>query len=84
MDLEKFLSENKLCNDRFTFDEIFRFLLRNNFSDEEAKDTIIFNCSLSTMVFQERIHNCYYKNIKTNEKISKDLLDFKNAIKENI
>lgn len=84
MDVQKFLIENQKCHDRFTFDKIFRFLLKNNFTDEEAKDIILFNCSLSALVFQERIHNDYYKEIIVNEEISSDLLDFKRKIIDKI
>jgi hypothetical protein len=80
MNVEKFLIENQRCYDRFTFDKVFRFLLSNDFTDEEAKDIILFNCSLSTLVFQERINNYYYKTIKVNEEISGDLLDLKKKI----
>jgi len=44
----------------FSFDNFFRLLLKNDFSREEAIDFIIANCSLSGLVFQERIHNKSY------------------------
>ncbi len=80
MNVEKFLIENQQCYERFTFDKVFRFLLSNDFTDEEAKDIILFNCSLSSMVLQERINNDYYKKIKVNGEISSDLLDLKKKI----
>ena len=80
MEVEKYLVENQQCYNRFKFDKIFRFLLSNDFSNEEAKDVILFNCTLSALVFQERIHNGYYKRIAVNEGISSDLLELKNEI----
>jgi hypothetical protein len=73
-EIENFLRANEICYDRFTFDKIFRFLLKNDFSHEDAKDLILYNCSLSSLVLQERIHNRFYKKIKTGDEISKDLL----------
>jgi hypothetical protein len=77
-EIEKYLEENKACFDRFTFDNVFRFLLANKYTHEEAKDMILYNCSLSALTFQERIHNGYYKKIKVNEKFSKDLQELIN------
>ena len=79
-EIEKFLEENCECFDRFTFDRIFRFLLEKGASHKEAKDYILFNCSLSLIIFQERIDNGYYKKIKVNEKVSEDLLKLQNDI----
>jgi len=53
----EFLLNHEICCDRFTFDKIFRFLLGNDFDHEDAKDLIIYNCSLSVLVLQERVHN---------------------------
>ncbi len=72
-EIEQYLLENQECFDRFTFDNIFRFLLKNGTSNEEAKDVILFNCSLSAIIFQERIDNDYYKSISVLESISEDL-----------
>jgi hypothetical protein len=70
-------------NDRFTFDNKFRYLLKNKFSNEEAKEFLMNNYSLSALVFQERIENEFYKNILPSEIISKDLLELKNEIVKN-
>lgn len=78
--IEKYLSGNQICYDRFSFDKIFRFLLSNDYTNEEAKDMILFNCSLSAIIFQERIDNNYYKKIKITDIISEDLLALKNEI----
>ncbi len=72
-DIEKYLSKNQECFDRFTFDNIFRCLLQQGASNEEAKDIILFNCSLSAIIFQERIDNDYYKSISVFDASSKDL-----------
>jgi hypothetical protein len=79
-EIEEFLSKNEICYDRFTFDKIFRFLLINDYSHEEAKDLILFNCSLSATVLQERIHNYYYEEIDVEDEISADLLAWKNEV----
>jgi hypothetical protein len=47
----------------YTFDNLFRLLLKNNFDYEEALDFVLFNCSLSALVFQERIHNKGYRKL---------------------
>jgi hypothetical protein len=64
--------------DRFSFDNFFRLLLRSGFEHEEALDFILGNCSLSAIVFQERIYNKYYLNISTEETISDDLIILRN------
>ncbi|BAU56255.1 hypothetical protein [Mucilaginibacter gotjawali] len=79
-EIEDFLREHEICYDRFTFDKIFRFLLKNDFDHEEAKDVIMYNCSLSALVLQERIHNDYYFSINIEDEISTDLLALKNEI----
>jgi len=71
--VEEFLKDNFECFDRFTFDKIFRFLLSQDFSQEDAKDLILCNCALSAIIFQERIYNDYYKRITESEFISEDL-----------
>ena len=73
-EIEEFLREHEICYDRFTFDKVFRFLLLNDFDHEDAKDLIFYNCSLSALVLQERIHNRYYRKIQAEDEISDDLL----------
>jgi len=63
--------------DRFSFDNLFRLLLIHGFEREEALNFILCNCALSALVFQERLHNCYYLNIQVDEVISPDLLQLK-------
>jgi hypothetical protein len=84
MFLGNYLKENYKIYDRFTFDQVFRFLLSNDFEHEEAKDIIMNNCALSALVLQERIHNEYYYRISVNEEISEDLNEFISEIAEKI
>ncbi len=72
----------KEINDRFTFDKLFRELIYNEYSFEEAKEFIMNNYSLSILVFQERIENGFYKNISLCEE-SKDLMELRNSIYSN-
>jgi len=69
--------------DRFSFDNFFRLLLNNDFDHKEALNFILCNCSLSTLVFQERIYNKYYLNISTEETIFDDLIDLRNQALSN-
>lgn len=78
MELEDYLENNRECYDRFTFDKIFRYLLSLDFSDDEAKDIILYNCSHSALVLQERIENGFYKKITS--ETSKDLQELKNEL----
>jgi hypothetical protein len=80
MNIEDFFDENRECFDRFTFDEIFKYLLSEDYSHEEAKDLILFNCSLSAIVFQERIDNGFYETIEVDDEISSDMREMKNEI----
>ena len=80
MSIEDFLEQNKKCYDRFTFDKVFKFLLLQDYSHEEAKDIILFNCHLSAITFQERIENGFYKKINVDDEISEDLKKMRNEI----
>ena len=66
--------------DRFTFDRLFRNLLRDGYDHEEVKEMILHNCALSTLVMQERIYNRYYLKIFVDGRISDDLLELMNEI----
>jgi hypothetical protein len=61
----------------YTFDNFFRLLLKNGFKHEESLLFILFNCSLSALVFQERIHNKRYKKLSAKDAISPDLASCK-------
>lgn len=67
-------------NDRFSFDKVFRNLLQDEFSHEDAKDYILDNYLLSALVFQERIENNFYLNISYKEKNSSDLVGLINEV----
>ena len=58
--------------DRFTFDNLFRLLLSNNFDHEDAMMFMIANCSMSALVFQERIHNERYLELSIEDVLPED------------
>jgi len=58
--------------DRFSFDNLFRLLLANNFDHEDALMFMIANCSMSALVFQERIHNERYLELSAEDVLSAD------------
>ena len=70
-----YIKENYEVFDRFTFDYLFKRLLADGYDNEDAKDIILYNCALSTLVTQERIDNEYYLEIFVNDVIAPDLLD---------
>ncbi|OYD15600.1 hypothetical protein CH333_05345 [candidate division WOR-3 bacterium JGI_Cruoil_03_44_89] len=57
----------------YTFDNLFRLLLTNGFDHEESLYFILCNCSLSALVFQERIHNKGYKKLSAKDASPTDL-----------
>ena len=61
----------------FTFDNLFRLLLKNDFDYEDGISFILANCSLSAIVFQERIHNKQYKKLSEDDALSPDLAAMK-------
>jgi hypothetical protein len=67
--------ENYEVFDRFTFDYLFKRLLADGYDHEEAKDMILYNCALSTIVTQERIDNDYYFEISVDSRTAPDLID---------
>jgi hypothetical protein len=78
--LEKFPKDHNglfIVYDRFTFDDLFRLLLKSDFDHEEALCFILSNCSLSALVFQERIYNKVYKKLSEEDAISPDLAAYK-------
>ncbi len=78
--LPDYIKENYEVYDRFTFDYLFKRLLADGYDHEEAKDIILYNCALSTLVTQERIDNEYYWEISVNDKIAPDLLQLREQI----
>ena len=73
--LPNYIKEYYEVFDRFTFDSLFKRLLADGYDNEEAKDIILYNCALSTLVMQERLYNEYYWEILVNDVIAPDLLD---------
>lgn len=70
-----YIKENYEVCDRFTFDYLFKRLLADGYDNEEAKDIILYNCALSTLVMQERLYNEYFWEISVDDIIAPDLLD---------
>ncbi len=73
--LPDYIKENYEVFDRFTFDYLFKRLLVDGYVHEDAKDIILYNCALSTLVTQERIDNEYYLDISVSDGMAPDLLD---------
>ena len=78
--LPDYIKENYEVFDRFTFDYLFKKLLADGYDNEEAKDIILYNCALSTLVTQERIDNEYYLEISESDTIAPDLLQLREQI----
>ena len=57
----------------YTFDNLFRLLLKNSLDHEEALFFILANCSLSVVVFQERIHNRKYRELSSEDVFPADI-----------
>lgn len=75
-----YVRENYEVFDRFTFDYLFKRLLADGYDHEEAKDIIIHNCALSTLVMQERLYNEYYLEISVDDEMAPDLMALKEEI----
>ena len=61
----------------YTFDHFFRLLLKSGFDHEDALMFVICHCSLSVIVFQERIHNERYLDLDAKDAISPELASVK-------
>lgn len=61
----------------YSFDNLFRLLLKNGFDHKEALWFILANCSLSALIFQERIHNKRYKKLSGKDAKPPDLAALK-------
>jgi hypothetical protein len=57
----------------FTFDNIFRLLLENGFDHEESLRLVLLHCSLSALVYQERIHNKRYRELSAKDALPANL-----------
>jgi len=73
--LPDYIKENYEVFDRFTFDYLFKKLLADGHDHEDAKDIILYNCALSTLVMQEKLYNEYYLEISVEDGMAPDLLD---------
>ncbi len=73
--LPDYIKDNYEVFGRFTFDDLFNRLLADGYDNEEAKDIILYNCALSTLVMQERLYNEYYLEISVSDGMAPDLLD---------
>lgn len=74
--LEKFPKDRNglyIVYELYTFDNLSRSLLKNGFDHKEALCFILANCSLSALVFQERIHNKRYKQLSGKDALPSDL-----------
>lgn len=58
--------------DRFTFDNLFRLLLKADFDYKDALYFMLANFSLSALVFQERIHNKKYRKLPAGDVLPPD------------
>jgi hypothetical protein len=74
-ELSDYLKGNYRVFDRFTFDCLFKKLLMDGYSNEQAKDLILFNFELSLLVIQERLDNGYYLEIKADDNMAPDILN---------
>ena len=72
--LPSYIIENYEVYDRFTFDYLLTRLLAEGYDHEEAKDTILYNCALSTLVMQERIYNEHYLQMSVTDGCAPDLM----------
>ena len=78
--LPDYIKENYEVFGRFTFDYLFKRLLADGYDNKEAKDIILYNCALSTLVTQERIDNEYYLEICESDTTAPDLLQLREQI----
>jgi len=54
----------------YSFDNFFRLLLKHKLNHKDSLYFILCNCSLSGLVFQERIHNNNYLKISAKDALS--------------
>ena len=73
--LKEFPKDNNnmyIVYDRFTFDNLFRLLLKADFDHEDALMFMLANCSMSALVFQERLHNKKYRKLSAKDALPAD------------
>jgi hypothetical protein len=74
-ELLDYIRDNYEVFGRFTFDYLFKRLLADGYDNEQAKDVILYNCSLSLLVMQERLDNGYYLKMSAGDIIAPDLME---------
>jgi hypothetical protein len=57
----------------FSFDNFFSLLLENGFDHGESLRFVLLHCSLSALVFQERIHNKRYRELSAKDALPANL-----------
>lgn len=66
--------------DRYSFDNFFRLILKNGLNHEDSLSFVLYNCSLSALVFQERIYNKYYLRFSAKDALSSGLASRKSRL----
>jgi len=61
----------------YTFDNMFRLLLKSGMCSEKALYFVLANCSLSAVVFQERIHNKQYRKLSAQDALAPEEAAYK-------
>jgi len=54
----------------YSFDNFFKLLLKQGYSNEKALGFVLTNCALSGVVFQERIFNKKYLDLRIKNVLS--------------
>jgi len=67
------LNDLYIVYELYTFDNLFRLLLKSGFDHEEALLFILGHASLSAYVFQERIHNKKYRRLTAEDALPPDM-----------
>lgn len=59
--------------DRYSFDNFFRLVLKNELNHDDSLYFVLSNCALSALIFQERIHNRYYLRLSAKDALPSKL-----------
>jgi hypothetical protein len=60
-------SDLYIVYENYTFDNLFRLLLKSGMCSECALSFVLANSSLSAVVFQDRIHNRQYRKLSAKD-----------------
>ncbi len=63
--------------DTYTFDNLFRLLLKAGYEHEEAMDFMMAFCSFSALVFQERIYSRRYRKLRASDALPPEKAAFR-------